>query len=765
MGWEVIVCTNLSRPNHTITETKFRIHSVSLERGRIRPLKDIGHFFRMLSILRKERPDIVHNVALKPILIGTLAARAAGVRAVVNTFAGLGFLATKGNVAQGILKRMLRLFFTWVLRWDKCYVTVQNSADFCVVVDQMWVPPERVTLIRGSGVDIERFKPRAERDKLPIRVVMASRLIRAKGVLEFVEASRILRGRGRQIECWLFGKMDEGSQDRIRSEDLESWEKEGVLRIGGYRRDIWNVYAEADIVVLPSYYGEGVPKSLLEGAASGKPVVTTDTPGCNDLIRHNHNGLLVPPKDAFALASALEILATDRELRQSMGRNGRAVVERDFADKLVISQTINVYRHALQTTAEAPVISGLLTEIRSRPSPADLSSAPCIMLVIPSITSYFTFLEDLCIELKRLGWKTHLVTSAEHITALRCYKREVAATLHPVRMPRGLEFLGYLRASIAIRREAQKVRPDLIHVHFPAAILSTALGGLSKIAPTIGTIHGLNSVQSRGVRGQLLLMAERWSFRCLDCVFVLNESDELYIKRNSLAKKVLKYRSFGLGCRIRQFDPQEISEEQRVRIRKQLNIDERAFVFIFIGRQVQFKGFAVVVRAFLKLFKEYPISRLLLVGERDPVHASGLSRAEEMLLAGHGGLINVGWQEDVEKYLAISQVNVFPSEREGMPVNLMESLAMGVPIITIDSRGCRDVVRHNIDGIVIPGIHWVNDLRPEMLLQSMKELYLNKDTLNRLSHNARQRRGSFDRMRWVSEQVAIYREMLSPKPH
>jgi glycosyltransferase involved in cell wall biosynthesis len=202
-----------------------------------------------------------------------------------------------------------------------------------------------------------------------------------------------------------------------------------------------------------------------------------------------------------------------------------------------------------------------------------------------------------------------------------------------------------------------------------------------------------------------------------------------------------------------------LSDVRKKELRESLGIGTESFVFIFIGRRTHFKGFAATVRAFLAFNAKYTDSRLVLVGQKDPLHPTGLTVEEDVAVRRCGAIVDAGWTEDVNEFLGISHVNVFPSDREGMPVNLMESLAMGVPVITIASRGCREVVRNGVDGIVLEGITRLRQLRVEVLVSAMQHLYQNRACLASMRAHALRRRDEFDRRRWIRGQLEVYEEV------
>jgi glycosyltransferase involved in cell wall biosynthesis len=258
-----------------------------------------------------------------------------------------------------------------------------------------------------------------------------------------------------------------------------------------------------------------------------------------------------------------------------------------------------------------------------------------------------------------------------------------------------------------------------------------------------------------GIRSRLLRKAETWASRRLDAVWVLTEDDLQGLSEAAPRARIEKQQSLGFGCDLSRFDPASIHLEQRNQVREQLGLTSDHIVFAFIGRRVQFKGFDLTVHAFLDFAEKDPNVRLLLLGTHDPLHPTGLTEKEEELASKSPQIIDLGWQAQVQKYLSITHVVVFPSQREGVPVCLMEALAMGVPVITRDTRGCRDVVRHQIDGLVL------KDCTADKISKAMRKLAYDKDLRDSLSQNALRDRERFDRYNYVREQIEIYENILS----
>lgn len=378
-----------------------------------------------------------------------------------------------------------------------------------------------------------------------------------------------------------------------------------------------------------------------------------------------------------------------------------------------------------------------------------------ILLAIPTITSYHTFLKELMESLVTQGWDVHLACSLEPIHGFDCYKEAVAGKTHHIDFPRGANPTRHLLAALQLRKLVKEICPQLIHCHFGVTSFTAALARQPSWPFTIATIQGLTFPQTRGLRKWVFGACEYWSQRRMDGTWVLTQCDVDAFASLGVRDKVFLQSSKGFGCRLDLFDRSSYGTAGLLALRRSLGIKQDDFVFIFVGRQVHFKGFAVVVRAFTNIAKEYSHVKLLLVGERDPVHPTGLCAAEEKYLRSSNNIVRVGWVSDVAKYLAIADANVFPSKREGMPVNLMESLAMGVPAITSNSRGCRDVVRDHVDGLVVPGS------TERAFETAMRRLLGDSGLRSLLAENALAGRARFDRRAWITEQVEIYDRFLN----
>ncbi len=343
-GADVIVATRVREHGAAIESEGFRLIPIELARSGRNPLRDAVTLASLIGLYRRERPDIVHHVALKPALYGSIAAWLTRVPAMVNAFAGMGFVFISESLFARVLRPVVRAAFRFLLNRSNSRVIVQNPDDFALFVDTVGVSPHRVSVIRGSGVDTDKFRPVAEPEGPPVAVCV-SRMLWDKGIGELAAAARLLRQRGTAIRIRLVGPSDDNPA-AIPEAILAEWSAEGIVEIAGASDDITGEYSRAHIAVLPSYR-EGLPKSLLEAAAAGLPIVATDVPGCREVCEHEKTGLLVPVRTSEPLADALQELAEDKALRYSYGKAARELAKTAFAEPVVVTQTMALYEASL----------------------------------------------------------------------------------------------------------------------------------------------------------------------------------------------------------------------------------------------------------------------------------------------------------------------------------------------------------------------------------------------------------------------------------
>ena len=347
-GYEVHIATGITTKLDELRRNGLVVHELKLRRDGASLLNGFSSLCQLVGLFRALRPRVVHLVTIKPVLLGGIAARLAGMPAVVAAVSGLGYVFT----AQGVVARLRRWGIAQVYRIalsnPRLKVIFQNEDDRRILCRFGRLDPARSILVRGSGVDLRGYPFSPLPPGVPV-VMMAARLLRDKGVDEFVEAARLLRGRGSVARFALVGSIDEANPTSLTPARLDVIAREGVVELWGHRADMPDVLSQAAIVVLPSYR-EGLPKVLIEAAACGRPVVTTDVPGCRDAIEAGVTGLLVPVRDAAALAHAIERLMSDPGLCRDMGVAGRRLAEAAFDLRTVVDAHLDLYEEMAPTS-------------------------------------------------------------------------------------------------------------------------------------------------------------------------------------------------------------------------------------------------------------------------------------------------------------------------------------------------------------------------------------------------------------------------------
>jgi len=346
-GYEVFVATRLGEKTDAIVREGFiPIGLKRMRRSGRNPFRELASIAELLTLYRSYRPSIVHHVAMKPVLYGSIAARLAGVAAIVNNLAGLGFVfSSKAGYAQ-TLRRLIAPLLRYALNQRQALTIVQNRNDARVLADNIGVAPKKIRLVKGSGVDLAQFS-QTRQESFPPIVLLASRMIKEKGVEDFVRAASQLRKKSVAARFVLAGAPDPENPHSIPEAVLRRFHEDGLVEWWGHRDNIPEIIREAAIVCLPSTYGEGVPKTLIEAAAGECPIVTYDVPGCREIVTDGTNGMLVPAGDVGRLAQAIEQLLTDPERRRRMGAQGRKLVQAEFSQEIVVAQTLAIYSELL----------------------------------------------------------------------------------------------------------------------------------------------------------------------------------------------------------------------------------------------------------------------------------------------------------------------------------------------------------------------------------------------------------------------------------
>jgi glycosyltransferase involved in cell wall biosynthesis len=354
-GFEVLVATRVTAHAERIRAAGLTVCPLRRLRRGAPSVRDLAAVLEIAQLYRRVRPDVVHHVAVKPVVYGSWAARLARVPRVVNAIAGLGssFIGTVAgaDLLRATMKRVLRS----ALAAPGSRVIFQNRDDLSYFRQTGILGATPALVIRGAGVDLSLFSGSPEPAGIPV-VMLAARLLWDKGVGEFVAAARAVAGRGIDARFVLVGMLDPRNPTGIPEHRLRAWQAEGVVEWWGHSDDMPRTLRAANLVVLPSYR-EGLPKVLVEAAASGRAIVTTDVPGCREIVRHGVNGYLVPPHDAESLAGAIGALVRDPARRAEAARRGREIAVSEFSSDRIAQDTIAVYRELLRDRDTLPRVA------------------------------------------------------------------------------------------------------------------------------------------------------------------------------------------------------------------------------------------------------------------------------------------------------------------------------------------------------------------------------------------------------------------------
>jgi len=329
-------------PVEIIRNHGFHYHDLPLKRGGRNPLGELRLLARCFALVRQLRPHLVHHVAMKPVIYGGLASRLLGVPAVLHAITGLGFLFIRDDASARLIRRAIMPLYRYALGHRNGRAIFQNPDDLRLFLRYELVAAERTVMIRGCGVDLDEFAPATPPPGPPI-VLFPARIIGDKGVHEFVAAARSLTVAGQPARFVLAGRRDPDNPTDVPEATIRQWEDDGLVEWWGYREDMPAVLAQAAVVCMPSYR-EGLPRVLIEAAACGVAIVTTDVPGCREVVDDGETGLLVPLRDGAATAAAIERLLGEPDLRARMGTAGRAKAEREFSVGQFVADTLACYR-------------------------------------------------------------------------------------------------------------------------------------------------------------------------------------------------------------------------------------------------------------------------------------------------------------------------------------------------------------------------------------------------------------------------------------
>ncbi len=343
-GVEVHLASRFTTHKAYLEGLGINTHPIVISRGGISLLEEFRSIYSLYVLVKNVNPDLAHLVTIKPVMYGGLVARLLCVRRVVASISGLGFVFIDQSLKAKVIRKIAICCYRLGLSTKRVTVIFQNTADRSLFIDKKIVRDSQAVLIPGSGIDLNSFRFTPEPEESPV-VMFLARFLKDKGIVEFVEASSIVKAVFPSARFVLVGNIDSDNPNSISSSDLNSWVKLGLVEDWGYATNVFSAIRQSNLMILPSYR-EGLPKSLLEAAACGRAVITSNVPGCRDAIACGETGLLVNPKNAQMLADAIIQLLQDGPLRKEYGVAGRRLAEKYFDVNNVVSQHLSIYFEA-----------------------------------------------------------------------------------------------------------------------------------------------------------------------------------------------------------------------------------------------------------------------------------------------------------------------------------------------------------------------------------------------------------------------------------
>lgn len=662
-GYEIHLACSFTDQADYLTSLGFILHPIELSRSGTRLWHEFGTFRRIFQVLRAIKPDIAHFVTIKPVLYGGLASRLLKIKQRVASISGLGYIFIARGAKASALRFFVSLMYRLALRSDKTRVIFQNPDDKQLLLDMGAITPEQVVMIRGSGVDLNHYQMQPEPAGIPV-VMLVARLLIDKGVLEFVEAARQLKAEGASLRMVLVGDTDEGNPKSVTTTDLANWTAEGVLEHWGYQKDINNTMAQAHIIVLPSYR-EGLPKSLIEAAACGRAVITTDVPGCRDAITPNETGLLVPVKESAGLVTAIKHLVANPQLRQQMAFAGRELAEQVFDIRQVIAKHLEIYGGA----------------------------KPRMVFVVNIAKFFLSHWLPEALEAQRRGYEVHVAT----MPGIEVAQIRAAGLIHHV-IPlsrSGKNLFLELRSFISIVRLFRRLKPQLVHLMTIKPVIYGGLAArITRVPGVLAVVTGLGYVFiHQGMRAMAVRMLVSRLYKAvfahpnLLAVFE-NESDKQNFLDDGIVSREKSRVIDGAGVDLQLY--QALPEP------------DSAVVFVFAARLLADKGFAEYIAAAGQVKQQYPNCQFWVAGDIDEGNPASVSAEQVNTLAGQGVVEFLGFREDMPEVFSKAHVVVLPSYREGLPKVLIEAAACARPVITTDVPGCRHAVIPDQTALLVP---------------------------------------------------------------
>lgn len=699
-----------------------QVHEIPLQRTGTSLRSDACTLWSLWRLMRRIRPTHVMPYTIKPVVYGTLAAWLAGVPHRFALITGLGY-AFQGHGQRNTLQKIAQGLYALALH--KVDKTFFQNPDDQALFQQLGILKSNTpsVVVNGSGVELAQFQEKSIPSGPP-RFLLIARLLGDKGVREYAEAARRLRIKHPTVRFALVGWMDE-NPDSIRPHELDQWVTQGTIEFLGRLQDVRPAIEACSVYVLPSYR-EGTPRTVLEAMAIGRPVITTDAPGCRETVVDGDNGFLVPVKSVSGLEQAMRRFVEEPELLAPMGHRSRQIAALKYnvhqinAKMLLEMKTSSKYHMTLVTTVPDTMAIILGGQPRHLAEQFGLS----------------------------------LVTSPGDLVAR--IEAQEGLPVSTVAMERGIHPLKDLVSIWRMIRTLRLQRPDLVHSYTPKAGLVTMLAAwLCRVPVRVHTFTGLIFPTASGLKQRVLIWVDRLICACATHIVPEGEGVKKDLEHYRITSKSLRVIGHGniAGVDTGYFDPDnsEVGTAAQL-LKKMLALEPGSFVFCFIGRLNQDKGIAELFEAFDALPAQ---AHLLLVGGLDK--SAPIPEALQTALETHPRVHSLGFMNDIRPALILSDVLVLPSYREGFPNVVLQAGAMGLPVIATDINGCNEVIEPGFNGWLVPA----RDAKA--LHQTMQSAMQTPEAdLISMGKHARERiKARFERIEHWHRMENFYRDLLT----
>lgn len=728
-GYDVhLACQGNSSPIND--ETGLTFHKIDIERKGVVPSREIRLVFQLYMLLKELKPDLVHFVTIKPYLYGGILSKILNVPAVVSAITGLGNDFMSGELNSRLLRVTLYPLYKFAFRHKNQLAIFQNEDDANFLLDWGVLDSSKVRLIRGSGVDLTHFRYSLEPEG-KIIVTYVARLLKEKGIVEFIEASRLLYQKGLDVEFWVVGDRDNQNPKSVSQKQIDEWKGLPNIKFFGFQKNVAEIYSGSNIACLPSYR-EGLPKSLAEAAACGRAVVTTNVPGCRDAIEPDETGLLVPANDANELAEKLEFLIRNSDLRNKMGRAGRSLAEKHFDIEKIIADHKEIYLELL---------------------PQNKFLRRKLLFVVNVDWFFLSHRLPVALEALRQGFEVHIATA---LTDKRTVLENYGLIVHGLDLNRsGSSVLPIGKAIWQIFRVCNRIKPDVVHLVTIKPVLFGGIAArLAKVPAVVAAVSGLGVVfVAEGIRAVI----RRWfvkhlyrlalGYKNLRVIFQ-NSSDLHYLSKIVNLPESKASIIPGSGVDLTEYTVKPLPDDVPiVLLAARLLVDKGVRDFVASAEILRQRGWSCAD------------VRFAVVGKPDLDNPHSIQK-KELTQWREKGIVELwGHRSDMPKVMELSQIVVLPSYYgEGLPKVLIEAAACGRVVITTDHPGCRDAIMVGTTGILVPVRN------AEVLADSIEELLRDPARCTKLGLAGRGlAETAFDVKKVVGAHIDIYNQSIEKK--